>query len=138
MIEEAKALGRGDGDKAKGDLGKAAEKWRDAAKTWRLPYWDWASEPRLPELVRNEDITIIDGWVQGSQPTTTTVPNPMYRFRMPGGAAMGDPIYGDYRVDGNEDGPVRVGGRIPSLMKAYADKIGIYSGTCAEEPAGTP
>ena len=95
MLEEAKTRGK---------------EWVQAAKRWRLPYWDWAAEPRLPDLMLNKCITIIDSWDGVSPPKLTPepVPNPMYSFQMPGGKRMGDESYGDYRIDGNEDGPVRI------------------------------
>ncbi|KAL7900614.1 Monophenol monooxygenase [Trichoderma sp. SZMC 28014] len=79
--------------------------WILAAKRWRLPYWDWASEPRLPELVLTETISIIDSWNPNSGAQKKVVTNPMYRFRMPGGLPMGDSKHGDYRIDGNAEGP---------------------------------
>ncbi|KAL7936844.1 Monophenol monooxygenase [Trichoderma chlorosporum] len=90
MLEEAKT---------RGDV------WVKAAKRWRLPYWDWAVESKLPELLRNDSISIIVAWDGVSLPKFDVVTNPMYSFRMPGGKPMGDPSYGDYRIDGNEDGP---------------------------------
>lgn len=82
--------------------------WKLAAKRWRLPYWDWVTEPSLPELARNEKITIIDSWQEDSRPQMKDVMNPMYRFRMPGDRPMGDRSYGDYRIDGTGDEPVRI------------------------------
>ncbi|EFY96031.1 Tyrosinase [Metarhizium robertsii ARSEF 23] len=76
------------------------DKWISAAKRWRLPYWDWARQPSLPGLVSNEKISIL-----GADGTMKEVANPMYRFQMPGARRMGDPHYGDYRIDGNGDGP---------------------------------
>lgn len=77
--------------------------WIAAAKRWRLPYWDWARQPSLPGLVSNEKISILD-----NDGTMKEVENPMYRFQMPGARRMGDPHYGDYRIDGNGAGPVSI------------------------------
>ncbi|OJD29174.1 tyrosinase central domain containing protein [Diplodia corticola] len=92
MMEEAKS--------------RRHKQWILAATRWRLPYWDWAAEPCLPELVLMEQISIVDAW----DPVTRhahmrVIPNPMYRFQMPGGRPMGDPSYGDYRIDNAGEGP---------------------------------
>lgn len=79
------------------------DKWISAAKRWRLPYWDWARQPSLPGLVSNVKISILD-----ADGTMKEVANPMYRFQMPGARRMGDPHYGDYRIDGNGAGPVSI------------------------------
>lgn len=81
--------------------------WQAAANRWRLPYWDWAATERLPELVCNENISIVTSWNGGTgTPDTKDVPNPMYRFQMPGGQPMGHKSYGDYRIDASDGLPV--------------------------------
>ncbi|KAK0642377.1 Tyrosinase [Lasiodiplodia hormozganensis] len=92
MKEEVKAMNVQD------EKDRAA--WEAAAVRWRLPYWDWALDPRLPKLASMENITIVTRWNAATkQFELEDVPNPMYRFQMPGGRAMGDKFYGDYRVD---------------------------------------
>lgn len=100
MKEEAKAM------KIENDQDRFV--WEAAAARWRLPYWDWALDSRLPELVCKKDIDIISGW-NAATGTADRVPvhNPMYRFRMPGGKAMGDESYGDYRITPADGLPVR-------------------------------
>lgn len=82
------------------------EEWILAAQRWRLPYWDWAVNPSLPDLFRDRSICIIKSWTGQGQPQMEEVDNPMYRFQMPGGSRMGDESYGDYRIDNKEDDPV--------------------------------
>ena len=65
-----------------------------AAQHWRLPFWDWASKKKVidtseydydvPQLVRLELVKIRtpEGW--------NWVKNPLYVFRMPKNATMGD------------------------------------------------
>ncbi|XXH02875.1 hypothetical protein Hte_009263 [Hypoxylon texense] len=79
---------------------KETEEWVLAAKRWRLPYWDWASKPRLPDLARDEKISIIKSWngQAQAQPLVEELDNPMYRFQMPGLQPMGDVTYGNYRI----------------------------------------
>ncbi len=69
-------------------------KLREAANSWRFPYWDWAAkkpqesgEPNydVPKLVRLEEVEVR---VPGG---TARVPNPFYQFRMPNDMSMGDP-----------------------------------------------
>ncbi|KAB2571190.1 Tyrosinase [Lasiodiplodia theobromae] len=82
------------------------EKWVEAASRWRLPYWDWAANPQLPELVANERIKVIVSWdATTDKCETAEVNNPMYRFQMPGGLVMGDKSYGDYRIQTDGEGP---------------------------------
>ena len=58
-------------------------KFRMAADKWRLPFWDWAKNPSMPKLLcwRTIQIPFLN---------STTIQNPLYQFRMPGGAKMGD------------------------------------------------
>ncbi|KAI0101334.1 tyrosinase central domain-containing protein [Nemania sp. FL0031] len=79
---------------------KETEEWVLAAKRWRLPYWDWAVKPSLPDLVRAERICIIQSWDDQAQSPSQMeeVDNPMYRFQMPGLKPMGDTAYGNYRI----------------------------------------
>jgi len=54
--------------------------YQSAAETLRIPYWDWASDPRVPDIVTNVTITV-------NGPTgRTTVPNPLYRYRFQQGS----------------------------------------------------
>ncbi|KAF5637739.1 di-copper centre-containing protein [Fusarium sp. NRRL 52700] len=50
--------------------------WREAASSWRLPYWDWAADPSVPSVVRGDTISIVD--FDGKTPFFTT--NPLYQF----------------------------------------------------------
>lgn len=87
---------------------KETEQWVSAAKRWRLPYWDWAVDPRLPEIASGETIRVIKSWNGCNEPLLEDLQNPMYRFQMPGFKPMGDSAYGNYRIDNKEQGPVCV------------------------------
>ncbi|KAI1416556.1 Di-copper centre-containing protein [Hypoxylon sp. FL1857] len=52
-----------------------ASAYRDAAQVFRLPYWDWASNPELPHSCAQENITI--NGPRGS----VTLHNPLYSYR---------------------------------------------------------
>lgn len=56
----------------------------DAARTWRLPYWDWAKNPQVPKFARWKRLEITIG---GNPPTT--IDNPLYQFKMPNNKKMG-------------------------------------------------
>ncbi|KAI0384323.1 tyrosinase [Hypomontagnella monticulosa] len=56
----------------------------DAARTWRLPYWDWAKNPQVPRFARWKRIEITIG---GNAPVT--IDNPLYQFKMPNNKKMG-------------------------------------------------
>lgn len=67
----------------------------EAANTFRVPFWDWASKKPndagdynydVPKLVRLEEVEVR---VPGGG--TTKIQNPFWQFRMPDGMSMGDP-----------------------------------------------
>ncbi|KAF1837944.1 Di-copper centre-containing protein [Decorospora gaudefroyi] len=55
------------------------QRWRNAASTLRMPYWDWAQEPgnnqpTVPTLIRDQRVTV-------TKPTgTVNIPNPLYSY----------------------------------------------------------
>jgi hypothetical protein len=57
---------------------------RKAASTWRLPYWDWAKNPRIPKLL---DWEKLDMQVLGK---AVAKGNPLFKFRMPQQQKMED------------------------------------------------
>lgn len=63
-----------------------------------MPYWDWASDPTLPEIAYDKTISVIKSWNGLGEPRMEVLDNPMYRFQMPGHKPMGDPSYGNYRI----------------------------------------
>lgn len=70
---------------------KFQETLLNAAKTWRLPYWDWASTDDLPPLVRLTTFPIDIKEV----PKIEHVPhghivNPLNHFEMPSKESMGE------------------------------------------------
>ncbi|KAK7740873.1 hypothetical protein SLS62_010970 [Diatrype stigma] len=56
----------------------------EAAQTWRLPFWDWAKNPRVPRLVRRPTFTIRIG-----DDPPVTIDNPLHQFKMPNDKKMG-------------------------------------------------
>ncbi|KAH7188056.1 uncharacterized protein B0J16DRAFT_381940 [Fusarium flagelliforme] len=34
--------------------------WQDEANSWRLPFWDWAADPQVPDVVRTQTVSIVD------------------------------------------------------------------------------
>jgi hypothetical protein len=59
------------------------DRYFEAAKTWRLPFWDWAKNPRVPKRVRCKRFNM----EIGGQPVFQ-IENPLYQFRMPGDRKM--------------------------------------------------
>ena len=76
--------------------------WEDAAKQWRLPYWDWAAKQAyindygLPEIFTKETVDVLD--FDPTVTTRATVPNPLWKFSNPGGIAMGATAMGKYAL----------------------------------------
>ena len=52
------------------------EQWQLAANTWRMPYWDWAANPEVPSVVKQENISIVEPGGSLGAPG----PNPLYKF----------------------------------------------------------
>ncbi|KAI1191479.1 tyrosinase [Nemania serpens] len=63
------------------------DKYLEAARTWRLPFWDWAKNPRVPTMARYKTI----GITFGGEPKME-IANPLYQFRMPNDKKM--KVYG--------------------------------------------
>ncbi|KAI0509078.1 tyrosinase [Xylaria bambusicola] len=59
------------------------EKYLAAAHKWRLPFWDWAKNPRVPRLARYKTVSI----AFGGEPKFE-IANPLYQFRMPNDKKM--------------------------------------------------
>ncbi|KAL6236483.1 hypothetical protein BDW75DRAFT_250041 [Aspergillus navahoensis] len=69
---------------------------RAAADTWRLPYWDWAINPKVPWLAEDSELQVsLFGELE-------TLQNPLYQFRMPDGKAMEHHGVGDVQAMGEE------------------------------------
>ncbi|KAI0422786.1 tyrosinase [Xylaria grammica] len=62
---------------------KYRDEYLEAARTWRLPFWDWAKNPKIPTLVRYKSVEI----TFGGQPKVK-IANPLYQFRMPNDKKM--------------------------------------------------
>ncbi|CAG7938948.1 unnamed protein product [Penicillium olsonii] len=52
--------------------------WREQAESWRLPFWDWARNGRVPDLAKYPTIT-----VPKPEGGTVRIDNPLFQFRMP-------------------------------------------------------
>lgn len=52
--------------------------WREHAESWRLPFWDWARNGRVPDLAKYPTIT-----VPRPQGGLVRIDNPLFQFRMP-------------------------------------------------------
>ena len=100
MLEEIEKYGQ----KEKADLS-------EAARTWRMPYWDWAMKKPLPENPQIRDynvpLVVLKKKVSIRQPgipAETPFDNAFYQFTMPNGIAMGDEslanvdLYQDLRI----------------------------------------
>ena len=55
------------------------QRWKNAAATLRMPFWDWAqdpgtNQPTVPTLIRDQQVTV-------TKPSgTVTIPNPLYSY----------------------------------------------------------
>ncbi|KAL4862058.1 common central domain of tyrosinase-domain-containing protein [Aspergillus spectabilis] len=69
--------------------------WKDAAREWRLPYWDWAlkqpyiNDLGVPRIFTEDRVDILD-FADNSPATMENIENPLARFSNPTGVAMGD------------------------------------------------
>lgn len=51
------------------------KKWQDAADQLRIPYWDWATNPNMPDVVSQQTVQITNSAGQIQQ-----VNNPFYAY----------------------------------------------------------
>jgi tyrosinase len=91
------------------------DQYREAAFTFRFPYWDWALYPALPDVVSQSLITINtpEGW--------QTVDNPLYSYEFQSNATgngfpspypVGSPRSG-INIRANEDAVGELGDDCP-------------------------
>ncbi|KAI5925049.1 tyrosinase [Camillea tinctor] len=59
-------------------------KYLEAANTWRLPFWDWAKNPKMPGLLCCPRVTIT---LENEDPMI--IDNPLYKFKVPTDKTMG-------------------------------------------------
>ncbi|KLJ11736.1 hypothetical protein EMPG_09647 [Blastomyces silverae] len=64
--------------------GRVENEWLEAAYQWRLPFWDWAKYPTIPQLMCKPRIRL--------RFPEMTIYNPLYKFKMPNGKRMS--VYG--------------------------------------------
>ena len=76
--------------------------WQEAADTWRLPFWDWAANPKVPNLAISDEVT-----VTAPPGVTVRMPNPLYKFQMPNDQRMGSE--GVKTIEGDEGVELAVG-----------------------------
>ncbi|CAI7654190.1 unnamed protein product [Penicillium glandicola] len=57
--------------------------WREQAESWRLPFWDWARNGRVPDLAKYPTIT-----VPSPEGGSVRINNPLFQFRMPSNKPM--------------------------------------------------
>lgn len=68
---------------------------RALADSWRLPYWDWATNPKIPSLANSAKLNI-------SMPAghKAIINNPLYKFKMPNDKNMASEGVGDIEFEG--------------------------------------
>jgi hypothetical protein len=71
--------------------------WSYAADRWRLPYWDYAATPAIPEIAAIETIDVI---MPGGDSKTYN-PNPMWTYRIATKKPMGDDAMGVWAIKEN-------------------------------------
>ncbi|KAI1177287.1 tyrosinase [Nemania sp. FL0916] len=59
------------------------DEYLKAARTWRLPFWDWAKNPKIPKMARYKSI-----WITFGGEPQVEISNPLYQFRMPNDKKM--------------------------------------------------
>ncbi len=106
------------------------EELKLAAKTWRLPYWDWAQ--RKPDWTAPTDplkygnnvpyvITLPEVEIRTST-GTSTIPNPLWKFSMPGVGANEHEM-GDYGITAINAYHVRYGLLSQKVREAAFDEL---------------
>lgn len=72
---------------------------RAAADSWRLPYWDWATNPRIPALASRPKVVVS---MPGKVIKRVLMDNPLYQFKMPNNKNMASEGVGDVKLQGEE------------------------------------
>jgi len=106
------------------------QRWRDAAESLRMPYWDWAQEngggPTVPTLMRDQTVTVTKPNGQ------VTIANPLYSYsfgnslpnEMGGGPwnnnpfTLRRPVANPTRSNNNE-----MNGRFDSMRVSLRDRV---------------
>ena len=77
--------------------------WRNAANTWRLPYWDWSTE-RVPEAVTTGEMKLIAMPVMRAGGVPGKLENPLHKFTNPSLKPMGDESMKEFAIPCHNDG----------------------------------
>lgn len=78
--------------------------WRNAADTWRLPYWDWSTE-KVPEAVKTVEPRLVAMPVMRPEEVPGKFENPLHKFTNPSLKPMGDPSMKQFRIPSHKDDP---------------------------------
>lgn len=70
---------------------------RAAADSWRLPYWDWATNPKVPSLAAAPHLFVTPPGLP-----MVMMDNPLYQFAMPNSKNMASEGVGDVTVMGED------------------------------------
>lgn len=90
------------------------QSWKDAANSWRLPFWDWARTTKVPRLARYPTTIVPTADGKGEE----RISNPLYQFIMPNNRNMGTEKVGHFKdpwVDEKEAETLYVRTSITSL-----------------------
>lgn len=68
-----------------------------AAESWRLPYWDWATNPKVPWLAAVPQLYVTPPGLP-----KVKMDNPLYQFAMPNSKNMASEGVGDVKLMGEE------------------------------------
>ena len=89
----------------------ATEKLKEAAASWRMPFWDWAAKKDRNGVLMN-DVPLITKdpviKVMGAAGQPAEIPNPMYKYNLPKGTVMGAWGVGDTQDQGSDGGFITV------------------------------
>lgn len=70
---------------------------RAAADSWRLPYWDWATNPKIPWLASVPQLYVTPPGLR-----KVKMDNPLYQFAMPNSKNMASEGVGNVKLMGEE------------------------------------
>lgn len=77
-------------------------KWRKAADTWRLPYWDWTTE-YVPGAVKAGELKIIAMPITRAEGVSGKLENPLQRFTNPSLVPTGDDSMDRFKIPSHKD-----------------------------------
>ncbi|KAK6507698.1 hypothetical protein TWF481_006121 [Arthrobotrys musiformis] len=99
-------------------LPEQKDEYREAARTWRLPYWDYALNPKMANIAADQDVHI-----EFPNGEVHPVRNPMWQYKFDKEKTMGDDSLGDWALEEIGDPKDEFGYLAPNLCRGTSRHV---------------